>query len=194
MSHSVNISLVTSIRLGNTFRGKIEGSVYGKLAVIQPKNIANKVLKEEPVYVDEEQITSLDRHLLQSGDILLSNKGLKFASILYEGMPGLAIASSSFFVLSPNKNMILPEYLLWYLNQKSTLDNLLKLVSGSTIPSLSKTAFERFTLPLPELEVQKRIVEMVQAVKAERIELENLIEKRQEYQDAYCWELIMTNL
>lgn len=193
MLHSVNIKLVTSIRLGNTFRGRIEENLYGKLAVIQPKNVVNNILKEKPVYIDESQINLLDRHLLERGDILLSNKGLKFASILFEGEPSLAIASSSFFVLSPNKKVVLPKYLLWYLNQKSALEDLLSLVSGSTIPSLSKTAFERFTLPLPELRVQERIVEMIQAVKAERIELENLINKRQEYQDAYCWELIMAS-
>jgi restriction endonuclease S subunit len=190
MSYTEEISELVRIRLGNTFRGKIEGNEGGEVAVMQPRNLEGGKLKEGVTFISSSKISSLERHLLSPGDVLLSNKGTKFASFIYDGFPSKAIASSSFFVLVANEKLILPLYLLWYLNQESTLNDLASLNTGSAIPSLSKKALGGLRMPVPELPVQRKIAEMVHLVEKENQELLKLMTARKEYRDSYAWELI----
>ncbi len=190
MIHTANIANLTHIRLGHTFRGKVKAVAGGEIAVLQPRNVQNGKLIEEPVVVSSNQIPNLDKHRLNPGDLLLSNKGTKFASFVYEGNPGKAVASSSFFVLVPQTDKIDPHYLHWYMSQEPALKDLAMLGSKTTIATLSKKGLERLNVRIPDLVAQQQIKEVVKQVEEEQDLLEQLIRTRQEYRDAYCWELM----
>ncbi|HBF19155.1 MAG TPA: hypothetical protein DDW81_03600 [Cryomorphaceae bacterium] len=178
-----------NIRTGYTFRGRKNISDSREIAVIQPTDVDSGELKDTISYIAKDQVSPLEKHLLKSGDVLLSNKGLNFTTHLYKGKQA-AVATSSFFILSPEPDKLRSEYLYWYLQQPATIKILQSMMSGSTVLSLSKSSLENLEVPLPPLAVQDKIIQMNYWVEEESKELKNLITKRREYRDAYNWELI----
>ncbi len=99
------------------------------------------------------------KHILNQGDMLFASKGHNFFAAVYKDEVKPAIASSVFLVLRPKKNIINQDYLAWYLNHPDTQKTLASMSKGSTIPSLSKKTLSELTIPLPNLEIQQKIVE-----------------------------------
>lgn len=97
-------------------------------------------------------------HLLQHGDILLIGKGFKNSAWVYKESFGPAVASSIFFVIRPNQDKALPEYLSIIFNTPQTQNYFKTLGAGSSIPSIRKSELEVFTLHLPPLGLQQKIV------------------------------------
>src|SRR5579863_456258 len=118
------------IRSGQTFKYSLGGYLPGDLAVILPKNIiANRVVT--PAFINRHEVPSLRNHLLREGEILVINKGEKFNTFLYQGDPPAAVATTAFYIITPG-DLIRPEYLNWYLNQREAKAYLLANTKGST--------------------------------------------------------------
>ena len=186
------LQAVTTIRSGYPFRGKVPiSSSSTGIGVLQPKDVDNGVLVGTPAFVEAGKVTSFRKHLLNHGDILVANKGVKFANYLYQGNPSSCIASSSFFVVAAKEDKIIPEFLQWYLNQSPAKDYLLNHTKDNTaIPSLPKSVLSLLQVPLPPLNVQHNIVNLLNAIRQEQTLLKDLIKKRDEFADSFAWELI----
>lgn len=189
MSNGAKLGEVSNIRTGHTFRGKIPSS-EGPISVFQPKDIENGLMISEPIKVSESVVSVLHKHLLQSGDILLANKGIKFSSFLYRGSPSPAIASSAFFVIRPDKAKILPEYLEWFMGEPEVIDFMKRSSIGSTIPSLTLSVAQNIWINLPSIRTQQRIAEMVSLVKKEETQMLSHIKARKKFLEVFCWELL----
>ncbi len=97
-------------------------------------------------------------NLLQNGDVLFVAKGFRFFATLYNPAFGNAIASSIFFVLRPDKNRIIPAYLVSVLNLPKNLMHFQQSGAGSTIPSIRKNELADFTFNLLSFEQQQKVV------------------------------------
>lgn len=116
------------------------------------------------------QLTSIplaaDKHLLEVGQVLLTAKGARlFATCVQpEWLP--ALASTSFFVLTPLETLLLPEFLALVLNLPTTRETLWSLFTITTIPTLSRRSLLTLVLPLPDhlpsLLAQRNAVELLQ--------------------------------
>ncbi len=135
------------------------------------------------------------KHILMQGDVLLNAKGTKNFAVPYDTQIGPAVASSTFLVIRPKSKLsarIFPLYLCWYLNLPRTQAYLGYEAQGSFMPSISKSALQDLTIPLPELPVQERILnvyrlrekekKLVQQLEALRDQLiqHNLLTKAQQ--------------
>jgi len=189
MKHSEKLSSVANIRTGYTFRSKIEPQNGGNLYVFQPRDIENEMVKVEPVAINDVSINLIESHLLRNGDLLMPNKGIRFSTFLYRGSHN-SIASSSFFVISPNERVIISEYLQWFLKQPVAMNYLESSITGSTIPTMTKRSLENIIIDFPSLSIQKEIIKKNQLAIREKALSESLIIKRQEYINSFCWELI----
>lgn len=63
---------------------------------------------------------------------------------------------NNFFKVTPNEK-IYPRYLYYALNNKKMHDAMLNAASGTTIPDLKHSSFYDLEIPLPELDIQKKI-------------------------------------
>lgn len=182
---------LASLRTGYTFRGKaVEPFEEGKVAVLQPKDIAEGRLGTSLAGVTEYEINHLPTHRLEPGDILIANKGVKFNTFLYTGSPANAVATSALFVITAHAGKILPAYLNWYLNQLPAKDYLAANASGSTIPSITKSVLTRMEVHVPPMVIQEQIVEFIEAAEKEQELLKSLIKKREAFNRSFIWELI----
>ena len=96
-------------------------------------------------------------HLLNDGDILFVGKGFRNFAWKYSSKIGNAIASSIFFVIKPNQNKVDSDYLVTIFNSVKYQSYFQSLGSGSSIPSIRKNELESIEVPLPALDVQRKI-------------------------------------
>lgn len=106
---------------------------------------------------------NLEKHFLQSGDILIVAKGASFLSAVFDGSYSPAVASTVFLVIRiNNKEQINPWYVSWFLNQTSTQSYLLSISRGTSIPAINKKLLSELDIPIPSIEKQKLIIELIE--------------------------------
>jgi restriction endonuclease S subunit len=98
-------------------------------------------------------------HYLNPGDVLLAAKGSKNFATMFRGHFS-AVASTTFLVSRLRRADILPEYLVWYLNNPETQARLKHNAIGSSIVSISKSTLADLEITIPPLDVQRRILEI----------------------------------
>jgi len=125
--------------------------------------------QSEPRYVDMNEKRLL---VAEPEDILMIWDG-SAAGDLFTGFRG-AVAST-FVRIKCNRNIINCKYLYYYLLER--VDILKKRTKGTGIPHINKDTFENLQIPLPPLEEQKKIVEILDTVDSIIIDTTNLIEK-----------------
>lgn len=100
------------------------------------------------------------RYLVRHGDVLFLSRGQRaFAVAVVEQLEN-AIASYYFYILHPQAERVMPEYLAWYINQPSAQAYLESHQLGSHIKMIPKLAFEELEIALPPLATQRAIVEL----------------------------------
>ncbi len=105
---------------------------------------------------------NIEKHFLTKGDILIVAKGATFLSAVYDGSYSPAVASTVFLVICiHDKKRISPQFVSWYLNQNSTQNYLLSLSRGTSIPSINKKMLMEIDIPVPSIEKQKLIIELM---------------------------------
>ncbi len=101
-----------------------------------------------------------NENLLEDGDVLFVSKGFRFFASAYKSEMGPAIASSIFFILKPQKEKIIPEYLVAVLNSPKSILHFQQSGAGSSIPSIRKNELADFVITIPPLEKQRQVVEL----------------------------------
>lgn len=117
--------------------------------------------------------------LLQQDDILFVSKGMKFFAFKYDNVIGKAIASSIFYVLKIDRNLILPDYLISILNHPKSLAYFYGVSAGSSIPSIRKKELMDFEFSLPSLKEQKNIADIYDCHQKELSLLNKIKENKQ---------------
>lgn len=139
---------------------------YGQLhAVLYPELVAEGIS---------------EKHLLKDGDVLFAAKGTKNFAAVFENHNEPSVASTSFFVLRLFDQKVLPQYLVWFLNNPTTQKLLKTQAIGTSMPSISKQVLENLEIPVPNLEIQKAILKVFKLrdkEKALKRKIETLREK-----------------
>ena len=126
-------------------------------------------------FVDEQKFSEMKRYQVHKDDLIISCSGtVGKVSIIREKDPK-GIISQALLLLRVNKNKILPLYLKYYLLSQEGYNAIISRSSGSVQVNLAKrSVIEQIPLMLPNLETQKRIVEVLNSID-EKIELNNRI-------------------
>ncbi|RAR51075.1 restriction endonuclease subunit S [Flavobacterium lacus] len=125
--------------------------------------------------------SKFNTHLLKVGDVLFVSKGRNFFAVAYDGAYAPAVASTTFLVLRVKSKIVLPDYLVWFLNHPQTQSVLWSFAKGSSIPSISKTILEQIEIPIPNLSKQNTILELHKLQLQEKKIQKQIGKLRQEY-------------
>jgi len=131
-----------------------------------------------------------ESHLLQDGDVLFVGKGSRIFSWCYRQKDKPAIASSIFFVLRLNANLVLPEYLTAILNAPQSRAAFQLIGAGTNILSIRKSELGAFEIPLPSMERQILIANVAQLHQKEVELAQQIIEQKQNLYTALISNLI----
>ncbi|MCB0482676.1 MAG: restriction endonuclease subunit S [Flavobacteriales bacterium] len=171
-SHLEHIALIkTGVYAKTTIKGD---SVY-----LQPKDLLEEsgleFLNRKDLFIS----SISPQHILQKDDILFTAKGNNNMAYIFKFSHSIAAASTSFFVIKVSDPKVLPEYIVWYLNQPKTQQHLKKFARGTAMVSISKEVLKSLEVPIPSIDRQHTIIEidkLLQKEKRLKVKLEFLKE------------------
>ncbi len=188
MLQKETIRNLTEIQLGYQFRSKPKGDEQGSVKLIQIKDILpnrSGISPKEALRFEPERDTT--KQILQEGDVLFMGKGSAPFACTVSGLAGPTVAGGMFFILRPDTQRVLPDYLAWCLSRKETLRTLtIASGTGVAMPVIRRSELEQFSIPLPPLEIQQRIGELQRLSREEKNLMNELIAQKEILMRAVC--------
>lgn len=128
-------------------------------------NSSGEVLEDQLGSVTLKEGKTIQRFLLQKGDVVLLAKGNSIrAGYVTEQIAKLnVIASANFIVLRPNQNEVLGEVLVAYFNSPAGQSVLDAASTGAAIKNINLANIRKMEIELPSLSKQREIAELFHA-------------------------------
>ena len=149
-------------------------SPSGDIAYIQASDM---LAASEKITLKVDFVPKLSRYLLQKGDILFAGKGTKYLCQIFD-LDIQAVPSTTLYMIRPNRERVLPEYLCWFLNLPQTESLVRTTQVGSSIPLIHKSSLEELEIPVPDINTQSRALKISSLQQQERQILASIAEKR----------------
>lgn len=152
---------MTDIHSGYLFKKEDKASTKKGFYAIQPKDLTKSGRIVWPNYQTPVTTEPQPVHYLKKSDVLFLSK-MNPRPVFVETQPehSNTIASSHFFIIRPTSKEVLPEYLYWFLNQQDTRKYIRSVAAGSSILNVKKSDLQEIQVPLPSLEMQKKIADL----------------------------------
>ena len=133
-------------------------------------------------YISKERYDESPEIMLQNNDILISKDGTIGKLGFVENLSYKATVASGIFVLrNLNSNIINTRFIYNYLSSIYFSNFIISRTEGSVIPRLYQKDVVELDFPLPSLEIQEKIVEILDAISL-KIKINNLINNNLEQQ------------
>ena len=179
---------IAKIQSGHLSRRKIEPREEGTHFLLQARDVDGHLLayRTDAMLRFDPDMSSGD-WVLKIDDILFMARGARNFSILLEKMPEPSLAASCFFIVRVTKNEVLPGYLCWFLNQAPVRHYLTRHSGrGVHMPVVKRSALEKIDVPIPPLEIQRKIEELTRLMGQEQALLFKLTKKKRELITEAC--------
>lgn len=173
---------LATVQMGYSFRSRIEPAENGEIKVIQMKDLSseNTVNRQELIAVDVPNIQ--EHHLVQKGDLVFRSRGLDSTSaILTEDLGKAIVAAPLIKIRIKNNQIILPEYLNWFIAQKDSQIFFTSRAKGTTQQMISRQAVDDLEVNVPSIDRQKSIVELASLAIKEQYLLEQIAKRKAQY-------------
>ncbi|MGP4717710.1 restriction endonuclease subunit S [Psychrobacter sp. T6-6] len=132
-----------------------------------------------------------NRSNLEVGDILFSGTGTVGRTSVIEVNPENWNIKEGIYVIKPNKEVINSRYLFYLLNTQYIVKKYSKKIVGSPVVSLPMSELKRIQIPIPTLNIQTKIVQILDAFTELTAELTaELVARKQQY--AYYRKQLLT--
>jgi len=134
-----------------------------------------------------------DLYRVLRGDILLTARGQDHRACLVDVDLPDVLASSVFYIIRPRKELVLPGYLAWWLNQPDAQAALESASRGTGIGYIARPLMERIPVVVPSLDQQRRIAETMRLWRRHQSIQSRLDQKREQLIHAICREAVNVN-
>lgn len=172
---------LADIRMGYSFRSRVEPDRQGDAALIQMKDIGD---------ANDIDVAGADRfelppgkshHLLQPGDLLFRSRGRSNGAALVGESIGVAVLAAPMLVIRPHG--VLPEFLAWFINAPPTQAQMAALAEGTSVKMISAEALKELDVPLPPPRVQHAIAQAAELAAHEQQLIAEISRRRQRLAD-----------
>ncbi|QXP91171.1 restriction endonuclease subunit S [Methylococcus capsulatus] len=174
----MTLATIAEVRMGYSFRSRLETHAEGDVAVIQMKDIDDANLLHPEGLVRVQMPDLKERHMVQAGDLLFRSRGVTNSAALVGGGLGRAVLAAPMLMIRAQTDVVEPAYLQWFINHPSTQATLAAQAAGTSVKMIGKGALDQLEVVLPPLEKQRRIVEVAQLASREAALLEKLRGRR----------------
>ncbi|MBW1706279.1 MAG: restriction endonuclease subunit S [Deltaproteobacteria bacterium] len=188
----MKLSIIAMIQSGYHSRGRVEPHEDGSHFLLQARDVdgGNLTYRTDTLIRFNPDLSRADG-ILKKNDILFMARGTRNYSVLLGEIPDSTLAAACFFIVRISDEKVFPGYLCWYLNQPPVERYLVRHSGrGVHMPVVRRSVLEKLDIPLPTMEIQKKIVEL-EALRREEEDLTNrLAEKRKQQVTALCLKAI----
>ena len=162
-------------------RSAPKNSANGNISVIQMKDLGSDNIVNFDDLIKINQDNPKEQYLAKKDNLIVRSRGLNNKVSLIDQDFDNIIVSAPLFILRIISTVILPEYLFFYLNQKSSQDYLAKCAKGSVVKMIGREDIENLLIKIPSLDQQNSIGRMANMINQEKEILEKIKSKRELY-------------
>ena len=112
---------------------------------------------------------------LRPGDVLFPNRGTRTTALAFQLDRSRIIVGPQFFVIRPDRQAILAEYLAWFLRSPEAAAHFETRRKGTYVQIIQRSDVAELEIPLPPLAEQRLIVQISALVCEERELTERLL-------------------
>jgi hypothetical protein len=172
---------LVEISSGVPFRSRVDNEPNGCIAVIQARDISDlgEISLESASRVNK--LPAAGEARLRKLDILLQPRGTRLSAGVLVDVSMPAVAAAPLLVLRCDPSKIDPEFLVVFLRMAGTQAILRNSAVGTYIPQIPRTAIGDLNLTLPDLESQRKLVELAKMIRLESDAAIRLLQKRNEF-------------
>ena len=170
---------------GKNYPSQADITEDGEIPFVNAGHLNGRSIEMENMnYIPQEKYDRLSSGKFQAGDILYCLRGSlgKKAKVNDELYGAIA---SSLVIIRPDPDKADSDYLLFALDSPSINEQLIKANNGSSQPNLSAASVRQYTIELPDLNIQRKIVlkltrirNIIDLRKQELLKLDELIKAR----------------
>ena len=163
---------------------KVSCFVDSGVPVLNGSNLEGFSLSEKTFrYVTREKADSLNKANAHRGDIVITHRGTlgQIVFIPQDSKYDRYVISQSQFRVRCN-DKVLPEYLVYYFHTPIGQHKLLSNASQVGVPALARpsSTFQQIEIVLPELSIQKRVVEIISTIQKKIVNNQELNDNLQQ--------------
>ena len=192
-AQSIKLSKIAEVLNGYQERKRLkvkEHFVYS----IQPKDIEKDSLKINESNLEKHFVPKeMDKYLLQKNDVLFLHRLNFRAAYLADSdfVDGKQyVPLQNLLILRVDERKISKGYLSWYLNQGTAQNEINRRIEGSTLPYISRKEVMDLNIDVPNLETQKKVVELYNL----RLREKKLISEIQKKKDLLINQILKNSL
>src|SRR6266702_3498671 len=113
-----HLSSLAEIRMGATLRGRdaTRPDPHGSFSFVRIGDISQegKFRSEEFIRIEPNEPVN-EELWLRTGDVLFPNRGTRTTALAFQLDRARTIVGPQFFIVRPNQERVVPEYLAWFL-------------------------------------------------------------------------------
>jgi restriction endonuclease S subunit len=189
----VKLKQIATINAGYPFRGKIPEVAGSSVVAVQMKDVS---LTEGIRWSDclETELTGKrEPDYLTTGDILVAARGSHNYAVrvgqLLASTGKHAVAAPHFFVVSLKNKDILPEFIVWLLNQVPAQRYFEQNAEGTLTKSIRRSVLEDVPVVVPPLTKQRAIISMAATLRDEHKLIQKLVSNGERMMSAIAKDL-----
>ena len=176
---------------------KVSCFVDSGVPVLNGSNLEGFSLSEKTFrYVTRKKADSLNKANAHRGDIVITHRGTlgQIVFIPQDSKYDRYVISQSQFRVRCN-DKVLPEYLVYYFHTPIGQHKLLSNASQVGVPALARpsSTFQQIEVVLPELSIQKRVVEIISTIQKKIVNNQELNDNLEQQAQSYFQELFVDN-
>ena len=176
-SRMVLLSYIAQLSVGYPFRNTCVPGESGSLACFLRDIDDSGELKLQNLK-RVENANPNDSHIAKEGDVVFRSRGTPFMASVVPKIAKDLLVVAPMIRIRVNREMVLPEYLVWYINSVYGAAYFKEFATGSGIPLISKTVLEQMPVKLPNLRVQQTIADLVKLSRKEHEILAEIVKQK----------------
>ena len=186
----MKLSNVATISAGHPFRGKIPEKQDAGIRAVQMKDVSVDEGILWSGLIETELAGKKQPDWLCKGDVLFAARGSRnYAVLISENQPNI-VAAPQFYILRVKEDSLLPDFLVWQLNQKPLQNYFERSAEGTLTKSVRRSVLADACITIPPLEEQKKILNLYNTVRQERQVCAQLVENGQKLMNSIASQLI----
>ena len=175
----VRLRDICTVQIGYTARQRIrrakqDGVLTAQLRDVPPGGSV------DPAGLTRMQVGAVPgRYLVGAGDVLFRSRSeSNTACVLDDRFQEPVLAMLPLFILRPNRDVVLPEFVAWAINQPRAQRHFDRFARGTNMRMIPRAVLTDLEVTLPALDVQRRVVALDTLARRERTLSIRVAEKR----------------
>lgn len=176
----MRLAALADIHSGYTARGRLDPLPEGGVPALQLRDVGTNGEEPGPNFQRYDLGELSDRYFVRGGEVVFRSRGEPNSAVaIPDPLPEPVAVIVPLVIVRPDRLQVLPQYLAWAINQTDAQRKLGAEAQGTSIRMIPMAALEDLEIAVPDLQTQRRIVELDSLARQEGQLLRQLATRRE---------------